>query len=208
MFREQKCPLKANRISIMNLLILDTSSRILTVAALYNGTIYSRSFDAGMSGHTASLLLTIDEIFKESCANSNDFSVVAAVVGPGSFTGIRIGASTATALAFSSGAKRVQIRSFEVIAYNRGEILAAVEAGRGNKYVASCKDGEITDTFFYTEEEYKVAEKKKKKFIFTPLGDVAETLVAIAQRKVEKGEFSPAFEPYYMRKPQAERNAQ
>lgn len=192
----------------MNILFTDTSSRILTVGAIFDGRLVSRSFDAGKSGHTALLMPSLDGILGECGAKPADFDAVGVVVGPGSFTGIRIGAATATAICFATGAKRVAVTAFELIAYNRGEINAAIDAGRGNVYAARCADGRVKETFFLIAEEYAAATGKGEKFFTAPAGDTAQTLGAIVAAKAEKGEFVSVFEPFYMRKPQAERNLQ
>lgn len=191
----------------MNILFFDTSSRMLTAGAIFDGRLVSRSFDAGKSGHTALLMPTLDEILRECGAKPADFGAVGAVVGPGSFTGIRIGAATATAISFATGARRVAVTAFEPVAYSRGAVNVAIDAGRGNVYAARCEDGEVKETFFLTAEEYAEAVAKGEKFRCAPVGDAAETLAAIFAAKVGKGEFVPVFEPFYMRKPQAERNA-
>lgn len=191
----------------MNILFFDTSSRMLTAGAIFDGRLVSRSFDAGKSGHTALLMPTLDEILGECGAKPADFGAVGVVVGPGSFTGIRIGAATATAVTFATGAKRIAVTAFEPIAYNRGAADVAIDAGRGNVYAARCADGEVKETFFLTAEEYAEATGKGGKFFSEPVGGAAETLAAIVAAKAEKGDFVPVFEPFYMRKPQAERNA-
>lgn len=192
----------------MNILFADTSSRILTVGAVFDGRLVSRSFDAGKSGHTALLMPTLDEILRECGAKPVDFGAVGVVTGPGAFTGIRIGAATATAVTFATGAKRVAVTAFEPIAYNRGAVNAAIDAGRGNVYAARCEDGQVKETFFLTAEEYAEASARGEKFCTEPVGDVAETLAAIVNAKAERGDFVSVFEPFYMRKPQAERNLQ
>ena len=94
------------------------------------------------------------------------------------------------------------VTEFELIAYDRGRATAAVEAGRGNLYLAECVDGRVESTRFLPAEE---REKLGGGLLFEPLGDRAETLARIAAKKAERGEFATAFEPYYMRKSQAER---
>lgn len=69
-------------------------------------------------------------------------------MGPGSFTGIRIGVSAMTALAFATGAKRIAITAFELIAYNRRDCIAGVDAGHGNLYLAECKNGKVVKQSF------------------------------------------------------------
>lgn len=189
----------------MNILYIDTTSTVLTTGVVADGVNRFRRIDAGLNGHTKILLGAVDEVLKESGTDCNGLDAVALVTGPGSFTGIRIGAATATAISQATGAKRIAVTAFEIIAYNRAEVTAAVEAGHGNLYVARCKDGAQVETGFITADERKAAEKTTV-FVFEPVNGVAETLAAIVAKKAEKGEFVGVFEPFYMRKSQAERN--
>lgn len=190
----------------MNILYLDTSQNVLTVGVVKGAENFPRTFDAGKNGHTKIILSEIDSALKEAGLAVGDVDVVAAVTGPGSFTGIRIGAATAAALCRGTGAKKVAVTEFEIIAYNRATVDAAVEAGRGNLYVAKCVDGCVTDTGFLPLEEREAAQNSRT-FVFEPIADRAETLAKIALKKAESGDFCTVFEPFYMRKSQAERSA-
>ena len=64
---------------------------------LDNGKILGRTIDA-KSKHSENVLKTIDEMCEEGNVLFRDIDKVAIVVGPGSFTGIRIGVTTARAL--------------------------------------------------------------------------------------------------------------
>ena len=175
----------------MNILYIDTTSTVLTTGVVADGVNRFRRIDAGLNGHTKILLGAVDEVLKESGTDCNGLDAVALVTGPGSFTGIRIGAATATAISQATGAKRIAVTAFEII--------------HGNLYVARCKDGAQVETGFVTADERKAAEKTTA-FVFEPVNGVAETLAAIVAKKAEKGEFVGVFEPFYMRKSQAERN--
>lgn len=185
----------------MNILFIDTSSMILTVGIIRGANTFSRSVDAGQKGHTGILLSVIDDVLKTAEIDVKDVEAVALVVGPGSFTGIRIGAATATAISQAVGAKRISVTAFEILAYNRADVSVAVEAGHGNLYTAKCSAGKVVSTEFVQADDAKV-----ENYVFTPLSDAASTLAVIAREKAEKGEFVSVFEPYYMRKSQAERN--
>ena len=186
----------------MNILYFDTSQNVLITGVLKGAENFPRSLDAGKNGHTHLLMGEIDAAFAASGLDVGELDAVAAVMGPGSFTGIRIGAATASALCRGTGAKKIAVTEFEVIAYDRGKVAAAVEAGRGNLYVAECDGGEVKRTYFLPSEERGAA---KETFVFVPVSERAATLARIAARKAEKGEFASAFEPFYMRKSQAER---
>lgn len=185
----------------MNLLAIDTTSSGLSIALAKGGESYSFTKEIGKSGHSATLMPEIDNMLKSHGLTASDLDVVAVNVGPGSFTGIRIGVSAITAIAFATGAKRVAVTSFELIAHQRGEILAAVEAGHGNLYLAKCLGGNVLSTAFHEASDLTDVSNA----IFKPLKSVDVALLEVAKSKAENGEFTAVFEPFYMRKSQAER---
>ncbi len=187
----------------MNILAIDTTSAVLSVAAIKNEKIFSREINVGKSGHSAILLPTVDEVLQKSGLKPSELDVVAVAVGPGSFTGIRIGVAAMTAIAYASDAKRIAVNTFELIAYNRARITAAIDAGHGNTYLAECENGRIIRMFFAKSGENTVPSDA----IWSPVTNLTEVLTKVVLNKINAGEYVSVFEPVYMRKSQAERNA-
>ncbi len=185
----------------MTCLAIDTTSSLLALALIKDGETFCLTREVGKSGHSALLLPAIDELFKEHGVTPEMLDTVAVNVGPGSFTGIRIGVSMATSLAFATGAQRIAVTSFDIIAYSRGRIVAAVDAGHGNIYAAECEDGETLSTRFIEADGADTLDGA----IYEPKGDAAHTLAAVVIEKAGRGEYCTVFEPFYMRKSQAER---
>jgi len=145
---------------------------------------------------------TVDEVLKEADITAQELDAVGAVVGPGSFTGIRIGVSAMTALAFATGAKRISVTSFELIAYNCANVLAVVDAGHGNAYCAECVDGEVIKARFVSADEDKSRLNGAK---FAPDCENWKALAEVVKKKIADDCYCDVLVPYYMRKSQAER---
>lgn len=182
----------------MNCLAVDTTSTKLTVVVLKDGETFKREIEVGKSGHSRLLMPTVDAVLLESGLSVCDINVVGAVVGPGSFTGIRIGVSAMTAIAFANCAKRVAVTSFDLISYNCANVLAVVDAGHGNAYCAECENGKTVKAYFASEGIPKGA-------TVAPRCENWEALAGVVREKAERGEFVDVLAPYYMRKSQAER---
>ena len=80
------------------------------------------------------LLITIDELLNDSGTASNDLNAIAVSLGPGSFTGLRIGIATAMGLSDALGVPVVGVRLFEALAHLIGTERAAiaVQIGRSD----------------------------------------------------------------------------
>lgn len=129
----------------MMLLAIDTTAAIATVALFQDGEfVCEREADAGKK-HAETLLPLIDELLEENGVRIQQIDLFAVDVGPGSFTGVRIGASLVNALAFATGKKIVPVDSLMTLAYTSQEtekpICAMIDARNGNAYAALYQGG-------------------------------------------------------------------
>lgn len=118
-------------------LAIDTSSRHMTVLAVKGGKTAKRYLPDCALNHSVRLMDEVDAALKEAelCPDKCDF--FAAVTGPGSFTGIRIGISAVKGFALATGKKTLGVTSFDMIAYNvncREKFLVAIDAAHGHFY--------------------------------------------------------------------------
>jgi len=95
-------------------------------------------------GHAQQLLGLIADVTMRAGIAPGDVDRIAVGVGPGSFTGLRIGVATARGLAQASGAELVGVSSLEALALGAGEgrVLAAIDARRGELFVGAWEAGE------------------------------------------------------------------
>ena len=115
-------------------------------------------------------LPTACEKFMHECGASwRDLTAVAVVVGPGSFTGIRLGIAYAKGLAMGLNIPVVPINAFELYLAATPDAFVAIESGRGDFFVASAKTQ--PQTMSIDELEYwndYLTDKLKNKKIFFP----------------------------------------
>ena len=131
-----------------NFLAIDTSSKYMTVLAAKDGkTFVSYVPDCAMR-HSMLLMGEIDKVLSEAELSLNDCDFFSAVVGAGSFTGIRIGISTIKGFCLAAGKPSLPVTSFAVAAYNAidGERpLCLVDALHGNCYVCGFDENFIAE---------------------------------------------------------------
>lgn len=122
----------------MNFLVIDTCSNIgsVAIARVESGSTQILSSQE-LAGKTFSLYLVakIEESLAQSGISLSDLDAVAVVNGPGSFTGIRIGVSTAKALAEVAKKPLIALSRLEVLSRLAGTSSAALDAGRGELYL-------------------------------------------------------------------------
>ena len=127
-----------------NFLAIDTSSRYLTVAAYRDGKPFvSHVADCAMN-HSVVLMDEIEKVLGEAKLTPADCDFFAAVTGPGSFTGIRIGVSCVKGYAVALGKRAVGVTTFDMLSYNVNsgcDYLIAIDAAHGNYYVCGYNSG-------------------------------------------------------------------
>ncbi len=98
----------------MNILIVDTCDKRFVVQLLTDKGNFCYVGE-GQGNTSQSVLGEIDAIVKEANLTPKDLDAVAAAVGPGSFTGIRIGVSVCNGIARACGAKRLNVNRLDVL---------------------------------------------------------------------------------------------
>lgn len=121
----------------MKILSIDTSSTICGVAILEDKKLIKEiNLDNGLT-HSESLMPTISNIFNETSLKLSDIDLIVCDKGPGSFTGIRIGISTAMAFSDSLHILTCGVSSLEALAYNVhtvGIVCSLIDAKNSNCY--------------------------------------------------------------------------
>lgn len=120
-----------------NFLAVDTSSRYLTVAVKKGRKKVVRYLADCAMTHSTVLMDEIDKALDEAGLVLSDCDFFAAVTGPGSFTGIRIGVACIKGYAVALNKPAAGVTSFEMLSYNvnsESDYLIAIDAAHGNFY--------------------------------------------------------------------------
>ena len=137
----------------MKILCIDTSSNLCSVAILEDTTLIKKlELNNGLT-HSETLMPLIKQLLEESNLTLKDIDLLVSDIGPGSFTGIRIGVSTCKAFSDSLNIPCIGISSLDVLAYNiknDGIICSTIDCKNANCYFAlyKCKNG----AYFTLEE--------------------------------------------------------
>lgn len=87
----------------MNVLLIETATQICSVVLATDGKVMSRRESDTPNAHSTCLSVFIDEVLKESHLTPRELGAVCVSAGPGSYTGLRIGVSTAKGFCYALG---------------------------------------------------------------------------------------------------------
>lgn len=102
----------------MKILAIDTSSSALGIAVTDEDTMLAEFTQNKALTHSEKLMPLIDTMLSNIDENIKNIEAIACSIGPGSFTGIRIGVATANAFAMAGNIPVIGIASLEAMAYN------------------------------------------------------------------------------------------
>ena len=131
----------------MKILAIDTSSKICSTSLLEDEKVIDiNNLDDGKT-HSENLMPLIEELLKRNNLKVNDINLIACCVGPGSFTGIRIGVATVKVLNINVAG----VTSLETLAKNvenADTIVSLIDARNNQVYCG------IFDNNYNKKQEY------------------------------------------------------
>jgi tRNA threonylcarbamoyladenosine biosynthesis protein TsaB len=123
------------------ILALDSSGAACSVAVWRRGAVVARRYEAMTRGHAEALMPMIVETVAEAGETLRALGAVAATVGPGAFTGIRIGLAAARGVGLAAGIPVLGVASFAAVAE------AVSEAERADRELLVLLDSKRGDVF-------------------------------------------------------------
>lgn len=210
------------------ILNIETATKNCSVSLARNGeTILCKEIAEEGYSHAEKLHVFIEEIIKESQLNIKDLTAVAVSKGPGSYTGLRIGVSTAKGLCYALGIPLISVDTLAVLAQavtqNNGLIVPMIDARRMEVYSAVFDQNynkikevqaeiltensysEVTDTIYIVgdcQEKCKTV-LTRANFVFLPeiIFPSAQEMSTLSYAKFVQNDFEDVayFEPFYLK---------
>lgn len=122
------------------ILLIETATQICSVALAKGNSIISKRLIDIPNTHSSKLSLLIEEIMKEACVTYSELSAIAVSKGPGSYTGLRIGVSTAKGFAYALNIPLISIETLKILQkgveqkYDNKCTVAMIDARRMEVY--------------------------------------------------------------------------
>lgn len=155
----------------MNILAIETATARCSVALWIDGEV-SESWDESTAAHSGLVLGMVRKLLERNGLRYEDLGLVAVDVGPGSFTGLRIGIGVAQGLGYSRQLPSIGIGSLAAMASVAPErpIIAALDARMGQVYWGVYQAGEALVSPRVDNPEDVTGELDKLTFTDPPLG--------------------------------------
>ena len=111
----------------MKILALDSSGLVASVALLENDNLVAEFTVNNKKTHSQTLLPMLDEVVKAAGIELDTVDAIAIAAGPGSFTGLRIGAATVKGLSLALDKPIIPVPTLEGLAYKSGNLVTEME---------------------------------------------------------------------------------
>ena len=124
------------------ILALDTTENSISVALIHSSKILAHQYKKMERGQGEALIPMIQDVIQQSHIDFKSLTKIAVSVGPGSFTGVRIGLATARGMGLALNIPVVGITSFEATAFEiTGKVLVVLDTKRGDFFTQFFQDG-------------------------------------------------------------------
>lgn len=130
----------------MKILAIDTATAACSAALMDGGAIIASRHEPMLRGHAEALLPMVEEVMTEAGVAYDALGLIAATIGPGAFTGLRVGLAAARGLALAGGLPIIGVTTLEALAH--GAAKATLGGGRGGRPVAAVLNARRDEVYF------------------------------------------------------------
>lgn len=150
----------------MRILAFESSAKAASVALLEDGVLLAESFQNNGKTHSATLMPMAQSIMTDCGLKAADLDLVAVAMGPGSFTGVRIGVAAAKGLAWAAEMPICGVSTLEAMAMQllprEGILCPVMDARRAQVYNALFEAGGETLTRRTPDRAISLEDLKKE----------------------------------------------
>ena len=208
------------------ILNIETATKVCSIALGKNGALVDFiDIKEDNYSHSEKLNLSIIELLEKNKLTFNELDAIAVSMGPGSYTGLRIGTSTAKGFCYGKDIPLIAVNTLEALCYqiklDEGLKIPLIDARRMEVFggVYSSENKIVEENFNLVIDENSFSETNEKKFLFGNGADklkeileenetvefiddifcTARGMVEISERKFNNQEFEDVayFEPNY-----------
>ena len=171
----------------MKILAMDSSGLVASVALVCDGVMTAEYTTNFKKTHSQTLLPMIDEIVTMTGISLQQIDAIAVAAGPGSFTGLRIGSSTAKGLGLALKKPLISVPTVEGIAYNlfgNNKIICPIMDARRNQV--------YTGLYTFHRDEMEIISTQKA----VSIDEIVEEINTLGKDTIFLGDGVPVFKEY------------
>lgn len=190
-------------------LIIDTATKYIYLALVIDDLLVDSVYEVGNNDHSVTIMPYLESMIKKQDISLNQLDEVIVGVGPGSYTGVRIGVTVAKMIAYLNDISIYKVSSLALMAShsNSRYILPLIDARRGNAFMALLEND---NGIKYVKEDRLQNIDSFKEIIDVKYEEVIEgepqIIKIIKSNLLEAVEDVHALVPNYMQLTEAERN--
>jgi len=200
----------------MNILSINTCFKVCDVSLFVDDCQFVAKQESALQ-HSVVLMSQIDNVLENAKMRCGNLDYVCVAVGPGSFTGIRIGIAVAKGICDANTIKIIPVDTLSLIAYNAvsSPNFVVIKGIADEYFVGECTNGKVTNKMLLTKEEF--FKKLTANSIVATIDDLSTDgfpcdieqierldMREIAFDNIENAVESICVEPLYLRLSQAE----
>ena len=190
-------------------LVIDTATKYIYLALIVDQEVVETVYEQGNNNHSVTLMPYLNTMLSNHHIELKEIDEVIIGIGPGSYTGVRIGVTVAKMIAYLNDVKLYQVSSLAIMASfsDASFILPMIDARRGNAFMALfenknqvlsyVKDDCLANIEDYQVQigiEYQIVESGEPKIMKVIKSDLLTEIKDVHQ-----------LEPNYLQKTEAER---
>lgn len=188
----------------MYTLIIDSATKILYEALVHDDKLVCEKYISGQNDHAKNIVSVLEQILKAEGIEASDLDRIVCGIGPGSYTGVRMGVTVAKMIGAFLNKEVYEISTLDLMASGQeAEALAMIDSRRGNAFCAHYLNGVKTDNeAIRNQAEYKALYPNA--CILTESSFKVDPLKCI--KIAHKHDNPHSLEPNYLQETEAERN--
>lgn len=119
-------------------LIIDTSTKYIYLSLVIDDLEVEYVYEVGHNDHSVTIMPHLEKILAKQKIELKDLDQIIVGIGPGSYTGVRIGVTVAKMIAYLNQTKLYQVSSLALLASHsdKKHVLPLIDARRGNAFMA------------------------------------------------------------------------
>ncbi len=195
---------------LLKKLVIDTATKHIYLSLVIDGLEKQSIYQEGINNHSVTIIPLLDRMLNEENIGLKDLDEIIVGIGPGSYTGVRIGVTVAKMIGYLNDIKVYTISSLALIASSSDNeyILPYIDARRGNAFMAMFKqcDGmlqRIEEDCLEKIEDYREKHQIDYDFITDGKPKIQKILTS---KLLEEVSNIHELKPNYLRITEAERN--